>query len=111
VSHRRPALRAAAALAAVTTLGLLTGCTSHTTHCSASSCTVDLTGAQTVDIDPSGDYETNLRVGPIEPGAVTIATSDAAARLTPGRAAQVSDLRVEVVSVSGQDVRLRVDRL
>lgn len=109
--HRSARLFTRTAVAAVAALGLFTGCTSHTTRCSVGSCTVDLTGAQTVDIDPAGDRGTDLQVGPIERAAVTVATSDGRARLTPGDAAQVSDLRVEVISVSGQDVRLRVDRL
>jgi hypothetical protein len=112
VPSRRPSRPFALAVAGtVTALGLLAGCTSHTTQCSGSSCTVNLTGVQTVDIDPSGNYETDLQVGPIEPAAVTVSAYGDAARLTPGGAAQVSGLRVELVSVSGRDVSLRVDRL
>jgi hypothetical protein len=95
---------------AVAITGLLTGCTSHTTTCSGTTCTVNLTGAQSIDIDPGGGVERDLQVGPIEPGAVTVAVYADAARLTPGGAAELSDLRVELVSVSGRDVSLRVDR-
>jgi hypothetical protein len=98
------------AVAAVALLGLLTGCTSHTTRCSGSTCTVNLTGAQTVDVDPRTDWRSDLQVGPIEPAAVTVSAYGDAARLTPGTAAEVSGLRVELVSVSGSDVSLRVDR-
>jgi hypothetical protein len=97
-------------LSAVAALGLLTGCTSHSTSCSGSTCTVNLTGAQVIDVDPSADWERDLQVGPIEPAAVTVAAYGDAARLTPGSAAEVAGLRVELVSVSGPDVSLRVDR-
>ena len=91
-------------------LGLLAGCTSHSTKCLGSSCTVDLSGAQVIEIDPGVGVERDLRVGPIEPAAVTVSVYGDGARLTPGTAAEVSDLRVELVSVSGRDVSLRVDR-
>ena len=110
VPTRRSVARVAAAAATVAALGLLTGCTSHTTRCSGSSCTVDLTGAQVVDVDPAEAWETDLQVGPIEPAAVTVSAYGDAARLTPGMAAEVSGLRVELLSVSGRDVSLRVDR-
>jgi hypothetical protein len=94
----------------VSLLVLLTGCTSHSSRCAGSSCTVDLTGAQTIEIDPGVGLERDLRVGPIEPGAVTVSVYGDQARLLPGAAAEVSDLRVELVSVSGKDVSLRVER-
>jgi hypothetical protein len=97
-------------LSAVAAAGLLTGCTSHTTRCSGGTCTVDLSGAQVVDVDPSADRERDLQVGPIEPAAVTVSAYGDEARLTPGAAAEVAGLRVELVSVSGRDVSLRVDR-
>ena len=50
-------------------------------------------------------------MGPIEPGAVTVSAYGDQARLTAGRRGQVSGLRVELVSVSGSDVSLRVDRV
>ena len=106
---RRPARLLA--VAAVAVLGLLTGCTSHTTHCSGGTCTVNLSGAQVVDVDPSADWERDLQVGPIEPAAVTVSAYGQGVRLTPGSAAEVAGLRVELVSVSGRDVSLRVDRL
>jgi hypothetical protein len=56
----------------VRSLRSLTACTSHTSRCAGSSCTVDLTGAQTIEIDPGVGLERDLRVGPIEPGAVTV---------------------------------------
>ena len=108
VSSRRSARLLA--LSAVAALGLLTGCTSHATTCSGSTCTVNLTGAQVVDVDPSTDWERDLQMGPIEPAAVTVSAYGDAARLTPGAAAEVAGLRVELVSVSGRDVSLRVDR-
>jgi hypothetical protein len=98
------------ALSAVAAVGLLTGCTSHATHCSGGTCTVNLSGAQVVDVDPSPDWERDVAVGPIEPAAVTVSAYGDEARLTPGAAAEVAGLRVELVSVSGQDVSLRVDR-
>lgn len=78
--------------------------------CSGATCTVNLTGAQTIEIDPGIGIERDLRVGPIEPAAVTVSVSGDAARLTPGGAAELSDLRVELVSVADRDVSLRVDR-
>ena len=103
----RPALLLAGSVAL---LGLLAGCTSHTTTCSGATCTVNLTGAQTIEIDPGSGVERDLQVGPIEPAAVTVAVYGDAARLIPGGSAEVSDLRVELVSVAGRDVSLRVDR-
>ena len=84
--------------------------TCSSARCSGSTCTVNLTGAQTVDVDPRTDWRSDLQVGPIEPAAVTVSAYGDAARLTPGTAAEVSGLRVELVSVSGSDVSLRVDR-
>jgi len=98
-------------VAGIAVLGLLTGCTSHTTRCSGGSCTVDLTGAQVVDVDPSADWERDLQVGPIEPAAVTVSAYGDTARLTPGTSAEVAGVRVELVSLSGDDVSLRVDRI
>ena len=92
--------------ASVTVLGLFAGCTSHTTQCSLSSCTVHLTGAQTVD--PFGGDGTDLHVGPIEDGAVTVSAYGHEAHLTPGAAVEVGYLRVELVSASGEDVSLKV---
>jgi len=68
---------------------------------------VNLTGAQTIEIDPGNGIERDLRVGPIEPAAVTVAVYGDGDRLMPGGAAE---LRVELVSVAGRDVSLRVDR-
>jgi len=64
---------------------------------------VNLTGAQSIEIDPGTGVERDLLVGPIEPGAVTVAVYSDAARLTPGAAAELSDLRVELVSVADRD--------
>ena len=89
-------------------LGLVAGCTSQTTQCSLRSCSVTLTGAQTFELDSFGLAETDVRVGPIEDGAVTVSAYGTRARLTPGAAVEVGYLRVELVSVSGQDVSLRV---
>jgi hypothetical protein len=60
------------AVASGAALTLLTGCTSHATTCAGSSCTVNLTGAQIIEIDPGVGIERDLRVGPIEPVAVTV---------------------------------------
>ena len=107
-TRRRPARLLLVASVAV--LGLLTGCTSHSTRCSGSTCTVNLSGAQVVDVDPRADWETDLQVGPIEPAAVTVSGYDGRVRLTPGTAAEVSGFRAELLPVSGRDVSLRVDR-
>ena len=97
--------------ASVALLGLLTGCTSHTVNCVNASCTVNLTGAQTLEVDPGVGVERDLRVGPIEPGVVTVGVAGDEARLTPGTVVHLSDLQVELTSVSGEDVSLRVDRV
>ena len=106
----RPArLLAAAALALVLPLSACGGAvTSHSSRCSGGTCTVNLTGVQTFEVDGVDGYERDLGVGPIEPDAVTLSVYGEQARLTPGQAGVVNEVPVEVVSVSGRDVTLRI---
>ncbi len=71
-------------------------------------CTVNLTGVQTFEVDGVDGYERDLGVGPIEPDAVTLSVYGEQARLTPGQTGVVNEVPVEVVSVSGRDVTLRI---
>jgi hypothetical protein len=105
MSARPARLAAAVALA----LLALTGCTSHTVRCSGGTCAVSLSGEQTVEIE-IGTYERDLRVAPIEAGAVTLTVRGESARVTTGGTATVGGLAVQVDGVSGQDVELRVTR-
>ena len=108
-SHRPARLLAAAALALVLPLSACGGAvTSHSSRCSGGTCTVDLTGVQTFEVDGVDGYERDLGVGPIEPDAVTLSVYGEQARLTPGQAGVVNEVPVEVVSVSGRDVTLRI---
>ena len=106
----RPArLLAAAALALVLPLSACGGAvTSHSSRCSGGTCTVNLTGVQTFEVDGVDGYERDLGVGPIEPDAVTLSVYGDQARLAPGQAGVVNEVPVEVVSVSGRDVTLRI---
>lgn len=108
-------------LRAVTTALLvlaLTACetTSHSTSCSPTTCTVNLTGEQTLEIEldqfgeRAGSGEQDLRVGPIEPDSVTVSSRGDEARLEPGERAGVGRFDVTLVSVSGRDVTLEVTR-
>ena len=106
-SHRPARLLAAAALALVLPLSACTT-TSHSSRCSGGTCTVNLTGVQTFEVDGVDGYERDLGVGPIEPDAVTLSVYGEQARLTPGQAGVVNEVPVEVVSVSGRDVTLRI---
>jgi hypothetical protein len=110
VSTHRPArLLAAAALALVLPLAACGGVTtSHSSRCSGGTCTVNLTGVQTFEVDGPDGVERNLGVGPIEPDAVTLSVYDQQARLTPGQSGVINEVPVEVVSVSGRDVTLKI---
>jgi len=108
-SHRPARLLAAAALALVLPLSACGGVTtSHSSRCSGGTCTVNLTGVQTFEVDGADGVERNLGVGPIEPDAVTLSVYDEQARLTPGQSARIAEVPVEVVSVSGRDVTLKI---
>lgn len=80
-------------------------CTSHATKCVNDTCSITLSGEQTIGIDV-GPVERDLRVGPIEPGAVTVSARGDLARLAAGESGQVGGITVQVVSVSGKDVQL-----
>ena len=106
---RSTRLLAAAALALVLPLSACGGVTtSHSSRCSGGTCTVNLTGVQTFEVDGTDGIERDLGVGPIEPDAVTLSVYGAQARLAPGQSARVDEVPVEVVSVSGRDVTLRI---
>ena len=108
-SHRPARLLVAAALALVLPLSACGGVTtSHSSRCSGGTCTVNLTGVQTFEVDGPDGVERNLGVGPIEPDAVTLSVYDEQARLTPGQSARIAEVPVEVVSVSGRDVTLKI---
>lgn len=104
----RPAVTGVIAVAALALLSL-TGCTSHSTRCSGGTCTVSLTGEQSVEIE-IGTYERDLRVAPIEADAVTVSVRGDAARLGVGESAPVGGLLVRVDSIAGEDVGLQVTR-
>ena len=71
--HRPARLLAVAALALVLPLSACGGVTtSHSSRCSGGTCTVNLTGVQTFEVDGPDGVERNLGVGPIEPDAVTL---------------------------------------
>jgi hypothetical protein len=107
--HRPARLLAVAALALVLPLSACGGVTtSHSSRCSGGTCTVNLTGVQTFEVDGADGVERNLGVGPIEPDAVTLSVYDQQARLTPGQSARIAEVPVEVVSVSGRDVTLKI---
>jgi hypothetical protein len=108
-SHRPARLLAAAALALVLPLSACGGATtSHSSSCSGGTCTVNLTGVQTFEVDGVDGLERYLGVGPIEPDAVTLSGLGEQARLAPGQSGLVDAVPVEVVSVSGRDVTLRI---
>jgi hypothetical protein len=110
VPSQRPArLLAVAALALVLPLSACGGVsTSHSSRCSGGTCTVNLTGVQTFEVDGPDGVERNLGVGPIEPDAVTLSVYGEQARLAPGQSGRIDEVPVEVVSVSGRDVTLRI---
>ena len=106
-SHRPARLLAAAALALVLPLSACTT-TSHSSSCASGTCTVNLTGVQTFEVDGVDGLERDLGVGPIEPDAVTLSVYGDQARMAPGQAGVINEVPVEVVSVSGRDVTLRI---
>ena len=97
------------AVAAALALLALSGCTSSSTRCSGGTCAVSLSGEQTVEIE-IGTYERDLRVAPIEAGAVTLTVRGESVRVATGERATVGGLAVQVDAVSGQDVELQVTR-
>ncbi len=108
-SRRSARLLAAAALAVVLPLSACGGAvTSHSSRCSGGTCTVNLTGEQTVEVDGADGVERDLGVGPIEADAVTLSVAGNQARLVPGQSARLAEVPVEVLSVAGRDVSLRV---
>ena len=108
-SHRPARLLAVAALALVLPLSACGGVsTSHSSRCSGGTCTVNLTGVQTFEVDGPDGVERNLGVGPIESDAVTLSVYGEQARLAPGQSGRIDEVPVEVVSVSGRDVTLRI---
>jgi hypothetical protein len=108
-SRRSTRLLAAAALVAVLPLSACGAeVTSHSSRCAGGTCTVDLTGEQTFEVDGTDGVERDLGVGPIEPGAVTLTVYGNQARLAPGQSARLDDVPVDVVSVAGRDVTLRI---
>jgi hypothetical protein len=97
--------RASIVLSLLAALAATTACTSHSTKCVNGTCTISLSGEQTIEVG-IGRVERDLRVGPIEPGAVTVAARGDRARLAVGETGRVGGLTVQVVSVSGTDVQL-----
>ncbi|MGH3569855.1 MAG: hypothetical protein ACRDRH_28360 [Pseudonocardia sp.] len=83
--------------------------TSSSTSCAGNVCEVDLSGAQTLDIE-LGSFERDLRIDPIEPDAVTVSARGDQARLAAGEDATVGGLAVRIISVDGRDVSLEVRR-
>ncbi|GAA1278070.1 hypothetical protein GCM10009609_46640 [Pseudonocardia aurantiaca] len=98
-------------LIALSALLAATACTgsSRSSRCSGSSCTISLTGEQTVDVE-FGTFERSLRVAPIEPANVTVSARGEQARLAVGQTGVVGGLAVTLTSVSGRDVGLEVRR-
>ena len=108
-SRRSARLLAAAALAVVLPLSACGGAvTSHSSRCSGGTCTVNLTGEQTFEVDGADGVERDLDVGPIEADAVVLSVAGNEARLVPGQSARLAEVPVEVLSVAGRDVSLRV---
>jgi hypothetical protein len=90
------------------------GCGAHGTSSSKSCqifvCRITVTGEQEVELT-FGDRTRFLRVGPIEPGVVTLAMGSDHARLAAGDSAALDGLAVLVTAVGGQDVQLVVRSL
>ena len=108
-THRPARLFAAAALTLVLPLSACGGVTtSHSSRCSGGTCTVNLTGVQTFEVDGVDGFERYLGVGPIEPDALTLSGFGEQARMAAGQSGVVDEVPVEVVSVSGRDVTLRI---
>ncbi len=69
-------------------------------------CEISLSGEQTVELE-IGSFERDLRVGPIEPGAVTLSVRGDEARLGPGGSAQLGGLQIQLKSVTSPERRAR----
>jgi hypothetical protein len=82
------------------------GSRSNRTQCVNGVCQVSLSGEQTIELE-IGSFERDLRVGPIEPNAVTLSVRDDQARLAPGESAQLGGLQIRVKSVSPPATELR----
>jgi len=82
---------------------------SSSTRCVNGDCQISLSGEQTIELE-IGSFERDLRVGPIEPAAVTVSVRGDQARLAPGESAQLGGLQIQVTTVSGRDVELQVQR-
>jgi hypothetical protein len=85
------------------------GSRSNRTQCVNGVCQVSLSGEQTIELE-IGSFERDLRVGPIEPNAVTLSVRDDQARLAPGESAQLGRLQIRVKSVSPPATELEVVR-
>jgi hypothetical protein len=97
--------RASIALSLLAAMAATAACTSHSTKCVNGTCSISLSGEQSIEIDV-GPVERDLRIGPIEPAAVTVSARGDQARLAAGETGQVGGITVQVVSVSGKDVLL-----
>jgi hypothetical protein len=106
-----PVRRVLIVLLALAALFAATACTgtSRSSRCSGGSCTVSLSGEQSVDIE-FGTFERSLRVAPIEPATVTVSARGEQARLAVGQTGLVGGLAVTLTSLSGRDVGLEVRR-
>jgi hypothetical protein len=82
---------------------------SNRTQCLNGVCQVSLSGEQTIEME-IGSFERDLRVGPIEPNAVTLSVRGDEARLAPGESAELGGLQVRVKSVSPPAAELEVVR-
>lgn len=82
---------------------------SNQTRCVNGVCQVSLSGEQTIELE-IGSFERDLRVGPIEPDAVTLSVRGDEARLAPGESAQLGGLQIQVTSVSPPAAELEVVR-
>ena len=85
------------------------GSRSNRTQCVNGVCQVGLSGEQTIELE-IGSFERDLRVGPIEPNAVTLSVRGDEARLAPGESAQLGGLQIRVKSVSPPTAELEVVR-
>jgi hypothetical protein len=101
--------RALIVLFAVAVLLAGTACTgiSRSSRCSGGTCTISLSGEQTVGIE-FGRFERDLRVAPIEPANVTVSARGEQARLAVGQTGVVGGLTVTLTSLNGKDVGLEV---
>jgi hypothetical protein len=82
---------------------------SHRTQCVNGVCEISLSGEQTIELE-IGSFERDLRVGPIEPGAVTLSVRGDEARLAPGESAQLGGLQIRLKSVAPPNAELEAQR-